>query len=79
MPSGLGPPTIRLSEHISKNDGRSGSASTVICAHSDDTRATTRSPSASSRSVSASSVTIAVTSASMRWKNCHASRALGAA
>src|SRR5271166_1734122 len=63
---------------MSKNEGRSGSASTDSCEHNDDTRAMTRIPSRSSRSDPASSATILLTSASICWKNCHAARAFGA-
>ena len=67
-PSGVG-------EHMSKNRGWNGSASTDSCAHSDDARAIARMPSRSSCSVSASSAMILVMSESVCWTNSHAAGA----
>ena len=75
---GSGPPIIRVSEHMSKNCGRSGSAWTDSSAHSPVTLATTARPSISSRSSIASSVTVWVRSARICWTNCQDSRVFGA-
>ena len=77
LPSGLGPPIIRVGEHMSKKRGRSASAwdSSV---HRPVTFAMTRRPSNSSRSSNASSVTVWVTSASTCCSNRQASSVFGA-
>src|ERR1700736_4623689 len=77
-PSGLGPPIILTSEHISKKRGRCASASTDSSVHRPATLAITRRPSSSSRSSDASSTTIWVTSASTRCTNRQASSVFGA-
>src|SRR4051794_5411905 len=77
-PSGLGPPTSRVGEHMSKNHGSSGAASTVSSEHSAVTRDTTPIPSTSSRSFSASAVTMLVMSPIIFCTKAHASTVLGA-